>query len=429
MKGDAENLLREAERSAERSIAFVRCVIGLSIFMFFFVVVKPTLEADNPALILIPYFAVVSVGYVAVGIAAIFAAGPDHFRGWMTWVFTTFDLFFWCGLLFATVWAIDLPGNYIIALPPALIAFVILAVVALRNNPWLQAYALVFVVLTFVVLYSTAKEPVSVLIEGANVQIEFFAAPLNIVRLLMVALTGLILMFLAFRTRGMLKRAISETVRRTMLSRYLPAQLAGRLSQGDSDNFLTGTSTDAAVLFVDIRGFTALSEAMEPASLSAFLSEFRQIVTIQVHRNNGLVDKFVGDSVMAVFGAPESRGTDAEDALNCSTDILAAIQNWNVERRSENKEGVEVGLGVHFGEVFCGTVGDSTRLEFTVLGDTVNVAARLEQLTKDIGKPIAVSQEVLVAAGIAPSAKTGWVIFGETSIRGRQRRVSVFTRS
>jgi adenylate cyclase len=428
MSANTKSLLREAEISAERSTAYVRCAIGASISVFFFVLVAPTLNPDNPALDLIPYFIAVSIGYFVIGVFTLIFARPGRFRGWMTWLFTTLDLCFWWALLVATVFIIELPANHIIALPPALIVFVILTLVALRNNPWLQAYALVFVVVAFVVLFFLAPDPISEPIENVGVQIGFFELPLNIVRLSMVVLTGLILVYLAIRTRRLLSRAINETVRRTNLSRYLPPQLAARLAQIDQDMLLAGTSQEAAVLFVDMRGFTALAEGMEPESLGRFLTRYRRIVSAQVHAQNGIVDKFVGDSVMAVFGAPDTTGNDAANALECATGILHSIEQWNIERRNANYSDVVVGVGVHWGEVFCGAIGDAARLEFTVLGDTVNVAARLEQLTKEVGHPIIASQAILAEAGIQSMSDSGWISVGDSRIRGRKGHLPIFAR-
>ncbi len=428
MNENANQLLREAEISAERSIAYVRCAIGVSVSIFFFVVVAPTLEEDNPALNLVPYFAAFSLGYFVFGVLTFVFAHPLRFRGWMTWLFTTLDLLFWYGLLAATVLIIDLPGNLIITLPPALIVFIILSLVALRNNPWLQVFALVFVIVAFVSLYLISADPVSSPLHIGGVQVGFFELPLNVVRLSMVTLTGLILVYLAIRTRRLLHRAIEETIRRANLARYLPPQLVGRMSQIGHDRLLTGSSVDAAVLFVDIRGFTSLAEQMDPAALGKFLSRYRAVVAEQVHAHNGIVDKFVGDSVMAIFGAPDSSGNDAENALECASGILRSIADWSAKRRNRNQMGFEVGVGIHWGTVFCGAIGDSHRLEFTVLGDTVNVASRLEKLAKDAGQPIVASLDIIAEAGITPSAENGWHPVGNSIIRGRSKSLPVFAR-
>ncbi len=422
----AENLLRDAELSAERSIGYVRCAVGLSISVFFFIVVAPTLEQDNPALNLIPYFAFVSAGYFAVGCVTLYVVRSTSFRPWMTWLFTSLDIAFWWGLLMATVKVVDLPANQIIVAPPVLISFVILALVALRNNPRLQVYSLILVLLALISLRLVPTGPENSLFASANDAVGFFNTPLNIVRLLMVVLTGAILVFVALRTRALLNRAIDETTRRTKLSQFLPAQLAEQLSTSEQAALLKGKLQPAAVLFVDIRGFTALSEGLAPGSLGEFLATYRQIVTAQIHRHHGIVDKFIGDSVMAVFGAPDATANDARNAIACGKAILGAIDQWNAERQETGLSKVNVGIGIHSGDVFCGAVGDETRMEFTVLGDTVNVAARLEHATEELGFPLVASEAVLTEAGIDAAGQNEWKPLGSHEVRGRKEKLAIY---
>lgn len=253
MSTHAENLLLAAELGAERSIGYVRCAVGISISFFFFIVVVPTLEKDNPALNLVPYFVFISAGYFAVGCVTLLVVRSNAFRTWITWLFTTLDIVFWWSLLVATIKTIDLPWNQIIIVPPVLIAFVILALVALRNNPRLQVFALLLVIMALVSLYFLAADPLTPQMDNAVGAVGFFNAPLNIVRLLMVALTGGILVFVAVRTRALLNRAVEETTRRTKLAQFLPVQLAEQLSTADQAELLKGKLQTAAVLFVDVR--------------------------------------------------------------------------------------------------------------------------------------------------------------------------------
>jgi adenylate cyclase len=429
MNDDAQRLLKEAEISAERSMAYVRCALGLAVATNFFVVVVPTLKEDNPALGLVPYFTVFCIGYVGVGILTIVAARPQNFRGWMTWLFTTLDLCFWSGLLVAIVIIIELPASHILVLPPTLIVFVILSLVALRNNPWLQAYSLTFVVVALVVLYFVSPKPDFGLIENDPTQVGFFELPLNIVRLSLVALTGLVLVILSVRTRRLLNRAVDETVRRVNLSRYLPPQIADRLAQTDRDSLMRGRSQNAAVLFVDIRGFTTLAEEMDAEVLGQFLTSYREIISGHVHANEGLVDKFVGDSVMAVFGVTDTGENDAANALECAMGIIRSISEWSPKGQGENVLKISVGIGAHWGTLFCGAIGDSSRLEFTVLGDTVNVAARLEKMTKELGCSVVVSHAILVSAGLRATPQNGWKSVGNITIRGRREPIPIYAYS
>ena len=131
------------------------------------------------------------------------------------------------------------------------------------------------------------------------------------------------------------------------------------------------------------------------------------------------MDKFVGDSAMVVFGVPEPGPHDAANALDGARAILNAVASWNDERGAASDDAVRIGVGLHWGEVFCGAVGDASRLEFTVLGDTVNVAARLEEATKRAGLPLVVSEKLLTAAGVDATARDGWIEQPDTTIRGR----------
>lgn len=149
-------------------------------------------------------------------------------------------------------------------------------------------------------------------------------------------------------------------------------------------------------------------------------------MTAEVHGRNGIVDKFIGDSVMAVFGAPDAAADDAKNALKCGIAILESIDRWNAERGKVGLTTVSVGIGIHAGEVFSGAVGDNSRLEFTVLGDTVNVAARLEQATKEFGHRLVASEAILEEAGLDVNSEEDWKPIGSYEVRGRAEKLPIY---
>jgi adenylate cyclase len=209
------------------------------------------------------------------------------------------------------------------------------------------------------------------------------------------------------------------------LSRYFSPNLADRLANDDSDQLLSGRRQQAAVLFVDIRDFTALGEAMAPDALSAFLSEYRNRIVQPVFAYEGTVDKFIGDAIMAVFGSPLQRADDARRALDCAMKILEAATNWSLERKQVGQPPVAIGIGAHYGEVFAGAVGGEPLLEYTVIGDTVNVAQRLERLSRDVGSPLVVSAPLLQAAGsVEEIAK--WRRLSLQQLKGHRQPVEAF---
>jgi adenylate cyclase len=126
-----------------------------------------------------------------------------------------------------------------------------------------------------------------------------------------------------------------------------------------------------------------MAETMKPNQRGAFLSEFRGRLAAPVFQNEGSIDKFIGDAALVVFGVPLPRPDDAARAVTCALQILDAIEQWSDERERAGLAPVKVGIGAHYGEVFAGALGDDQLLEYTVIGDTVNVAERLERLTRD----------------------------------------------
>lgn len=420
---DAKTLLTEAEMRAERIVALVRLAVSvLGGLLFYAAVLRTPLGSQTRLAAQIPFVLVFFAGYFAVGLMSFGLARPERFRAWMPWAFTTCDLGFWFVNLAAVVDNVGLPSNQIFLSPPIWIAPFVLALAALHYNTWLQVYATAFVVLSLITIVFVAPwgPAGAARLEG---DLNFLLDPrANALRLSVLVFAGVVLIVAVVGARGLLNRAIAETVRRANLTRYLPPQLADRMADAGEDALRAGREQDAAILFVDIRGFTARAEGMDPKSLNRFLAAFRHVITKTADRWDGVVDKFVGDSAMVVFGVPEPGLHDAAKALACAGAILDALGAWNAERGATGDDAVRVGIGVHWGPVFCGAVGNTDRLEFTVLGDTVNVASRLEAETKRAGYPLIASAALLAAAGVDPSDGV-WVEIPETAIRGHQGNV------
>ena len=136
-----------------------------------------------------------------------------------------------------------------------------------------------------------------------------------------------------------------------------------------------------------------------PARLAIFVSAFRRRVMRAAAQHGGVVDKFIGDGALILFGVPAESHDDAARALACGRTLFDLVERWNEKRGFDPP--VRIGVGIHQGEVFCGVVGDEARLEFTVLGEAVNIAARIEQATKTLERSFLASREVVEAAGEA----------------------------
>lgn len=202
--------------------------------------------------------------------------------------------------------------------------------------------------------------------------------------------------FCAIGTNALREGLARERVRRRNLARYLPAPFVEHLAN-EGLGALKSRSCSAAVLFIDIRSFTALARQLLPEDVFELLQSYRRIVSSSVRTYGGFIDKYVGDGALAVFGVAGRPGDAAACAVSAARDILDRMTEWSATQRAAGRPTLQIGIGIHFGEVLVGALGDDERLEFTVLGNTVNVAARIEDLTRDLKLPLLVSDAVLAA--------------------------------
>jgi len=173
------------------------------------------------------------------------------------------------------------------------------------------------------------------------------------------------------------QRIQRELLARENLTRYFAPQVAERIASSREAARLGGDKRPVAVLFSDIRGFTPLSESMNPDDMGSLLSEYFTEMVECVFRHDGTLDKFMGDAVMAQWGAPIAGENDADRALMAAIEMMRALKKLNAKWKSEGRPQLQHGIAVNYGEAFAGNIGSERRLEFTVIGDTVNTAYRL----------------------------------------------------
>jgi adenylate cyclase len=185
------------------------------------------------------------------------------------------------------------------------------------------------------------------------------------------------------------------------------------------------------VLFADLVGFTRYAETSSPQHLIQMLREFHGRVAQVVFEHGGTLDKFIGDCVMATFGTPTRGSNDATRTIACCCAIASAVEDWNEARKSGALIPVKIGIGAHYGRVVTGDIGDERRLEFAVLGDTVNVASRLEALTRKLSCTILISDDLVRAARAeAHTVDDLLARFGPVEpqeLRNRAERVSLWS--
>lgn len=207
------------------------------------------------------------------------------------------------------------------------------------------------------------------------------------------------------------------------LTRYLPREVAERVARGEASLSLGGARRNVTVLFADVASFTPFAEGAPPERVVAFLNELFTVLTEVVFRHDGMVDKFLGDSVMAVFGAG-SAAEPVEDqcarALACAEDMHRFVEASAPQWRETFGLDVRLGIGVNTGGALLGNLGSETRMEYTVIGDVVNVAARLESLAR--------GGQTLVTGAVGAAVGRSFTLnpLGSHPLRGKREAVEIF---
>jgi adenylate cyclase len=233
---------------------------------------------------------------------------------------------------------------------------------------------------------------------------------------------GIVAGLVATRLRNKFRHAVHEAASRervtNIFGQHVSPAVVDRLLENSADQ--RGERREVCVMFLDIRNFTANSREHTPEDVVEYLNTAFRSMIDAVDRHSGFINKFLGDGFMAVFGAPLDDPTAAKHAVAAAREILAEIDR----RKAEGKTWpLEIGIGLHIGPCVVGNVGSSRRKEFTVIGDTVNLASRLEQLTKQFGTRLIVSDAIVAALGEENSAP---IPLGAVPVKGYAEPVQVW---
>ncbi|MCC6920563.1 MAG: adenylate/guanylate cyclase domain-containing protein [Alphaproteobacteria bacterium] len=260
-----------------------------------------------------------------------------------------------------------------------------------------------------------------------------FYFPLSkwMIEIFAVALLTFGLSIAVARSRRLVAQATHAERARSNLARHFSPNMVETLSLSDQP-FDRVRRQNAAVLFADIRDFTRFAENADPDDVVELLRAFHALLQNQVFEAQGTLDKVMGDGLMATFGVPVASSADAARALRCARGMLAALDEWNEQRRSIGLDSIRIGIGIHYGPVVAGNVGSEQRLAFEVIGDTVNTASRLQSLSKDLGVRLTISADAYTAArreiGETNVLLTeGFTAHGDIQLRGRETSIGVYS--
>lgn len=248
---------------------------------------------------------------------------------------------------------------------------------------------------------------------------EFHPAHVPVTMILFLA--GLI----SWAAAAQARKNLDRFARLQLLRRYLQPTAVERVMREDPDAALAlgGRLATVTLLASDLRGFTAMSEKLAPKEVVAQLNAYHGAMMAVIERHGGVIDKFIGDGTLVVFGLDAGPEVGATAAVRCAEEMLSALEAHNEERARLGQPPLKMGIGIHTGEVIAGNIGaPGRRLEFTVIGDAVNTASRLEGLTKERGAPALISSATVDLI----ADRSGVREVAAVSIRGKEREHAVF---
>lgn len=228
-------------------------------------------------------------------------------------------------------------------------------------------------------------------------------------------------MIFAYSYRFILEGRNKEKIKQAM-GKYLSQDVMKSVVKNIDDIKLGGKKATVTVLFADIRGFTSISEKLSAEEVSLILNEYFTEIEPIITKYNGVINKFIGDAVMAIFGEPIQDINHARNAVLCANEMLKAVDKLRDKWLFEGKPKIEIGIGINTGEAFVGNIGSEKRLEYTVIGDMVNLASRIESYNKVYKTNFLISSTTYsCVSNIADVIK-----ISEVTIRGKSKKMDIY---
>lgn len=213
-----------------------------------------------------------------------------------------------------------------------------------------------------------------------------------------------------------------KTKMQKALGRYLSYDVMKNVVKNIDNISLGGKRTDITVLFADIRNFTSISEKMDVKTTTKILNEYFSALVPVIEENNGILNKFMGDAILAIFGEPKKTSNHALDAVRCADKMLKKVKHLQEKWMDEGKPKIEIGIGISSGDAFIGNIGSKERFEYTVIGDTVNTASRIENYNKVYKTNFLISEETYDRV----KSNIDVITINNVSIRGKANKINLY---
>lgn len=207
-----------------------------------------------------------------------------------------------------------------------------------------------------------------------------------------------------------------------VLSKYISKDIKNKILKSNIDIGLGGKRAEITVMFADIRGFTSLSETMKAEDVSQLLNEYFTELEPVITKYNGVINKFIGDAVLVIFGDPEQDKHHAKNAVKCAYELRKKVKEIKERWVQEGKPKIDIGIGINTGEAFIGNVGTKNRFEYTVIGDTVNIASRIEDYNKIYKTHVLISENTYSKI----SDIVDVIKIREVSIKGKRHKINIY---
>jgi adenylate cyclase len=414
-----------------RSSELLVCLAQFGAIAFFggFYAITPKAFPEHVPFEPVPVALALYLLFTGVRLAVVLRGRPP---GWFLGLSVVIDI----AVLMLTIWSFHLqyqaPPSIYLKAPTLLYAFILIALRVLRAEPaWiLLAGAATLAGWGVLVVYALQNSGDMAVThsfkEYATTGAVLLGAEVD--KALSFAAVTLILAVATVRSRRLLMRAVTESHAATELSRFFAPEVASDIRMTRA-NLKPGDALlrDAAVMMVDLRGFTRLSAQLEPQQTLALIAEYQGSIVPAVRAHGGSIDKYLGDGILATFGAARESATYAADALRAQVAVLRAAEAWAAERAARGEVAVSVGCAVATGPMLCGVIGVEDRLEWTVIGEAANLAAKLEKHCKALGVAALTTQATLDLARAQGLTDDGWRLLPGQSVEGVSGRNDLST--
>jgi adenylate cyclase len=383
--------------------------------------------------------------FALLGLGLLFVSTTAAYRPWMKFAFALLETcLLWPALYLPNpLWPEAWPVQLLMRDPSVVYFFVLLGGAALSFSPGLMLWSGGVAAASVVAgVYWTASLPGSTTWTGSMADSglgraehiarfldpNFVDVPAQIGAAIVLLVVAATLAVVVWRSRRMVRQQVRLETARANLARHFSPNMVDELAA--SENPLGEVRRQVvAVLFADIFGFTRLCETLAADKLIELLQQFHHRVEHAVFDAHGTIDKYIGDGVMATFGTPRVGERDATNAVSAALTLLRLIDEWNRGRRSIDDPPLRIGIGIHYGPVVLGNVGGGRLLEFSAFGDTVNVASRLQALTRDLDTGVVVSDDVMqrlqAESGDLPEA--AFTKLEAVPLRGREQPLTIWS--